>query len=372
MMKHRVFKFIVLSLLSLATVLTFTGAWIQPGLAHWADLSVSEFIVEPSQVNVTLTVPTPLLSQFDTDRNRQLSPAEVSTHLPKLQSFISDRLILTDEKGTQGILSLNPEVRVTTLPNADNTKDEHTTLSGDYTWPDSREGLTIRYTLFAPGIASAQSFATITEGDRVQEYVFTPRQTALNLNTDGLWGRISRFLSLGIEHIVTGYDHVLFLLTVLMGSTGFWSVLKIVTAFTAAHSITLSLAVLGIVKLPPIFVESVIALSIAYIAAENLLRKEPRDRWLLTFGFGLIHGLGFATILQDFNLPADTLALSLVSFNLGVELGQIAVVGVFFSLLSLIRRYAWEIKFRKFLSASLVLIGLYWFVQRAFLPTLPF
>jgi hydrogenase/urease accessory protein HupE len=371
-MKRSVFKFIILSLLSFLTVFSFAGAWVQPSLAHWADLSVSEFVVEPSQVKVTLTVPTQLLSSADTDRNSQLSQKEVSASLSKLQTLISDRVTLTDEQGTKGNFTLEPTITVTTLPNADNTTNDHTTLTGLYTWSAPREGLTIRYGLFEPGITSAQSLATITEGERVQEYVFTPRQMVLNLNTNGIWGRIQRFLSLGIEHILTGYDHILFLLSVLMGSTGFWAVLKIVTAFTAAHSITLSLAVLGIVKLPAIFVESAIALSIAYIATENLLRKEPRHRWLLTFGFGLIHGLGFASILQEFNLPANALALSLASFNLGVELGQVVVVSLFFALLSFIQKYTWEAKLRCGLSFSLIGIGLYWFLRRAFLPDLPF
>jgi hydrogenase/urease accessory protein HupE len=371
-MKRHVFKLIILSFLSFLTVLSFTGAWMPPSLAHWTDLSVSEFVVEPSQVKVTLTVPTQLLSSADTDRNGKLSQEEGSTHLPKLQTLISDRLILTDELGTKGSFTLEPTITVSTLPNADNTTNDHTTLTGLYTWSAPREGLTIRYGLFEPGITSAQSLATITEGDRLQEYVFTPRQRVLNLNANGVWGRVQRFLSLGVEHILTGYDHILFLLSVLMGSTGFWAVLKIVTAFTAAHSITLSLAVLGIVKLPAVFVESAIALSIAYVAAENLMRQEPRHRWVLTFGFGLIHGLGFASILQEFNLSANALALSLVSFNLGVELGQVVVVSLFFALLFLIRKYTWEVKLRRGMSLGLIGIGLYWFLQRAFLPDLPF
>lgn len=371
-MNRHLFKFIILSFLSFLTVFSVAGTWVQPSLAHWTDLSVSEFVVEPSRVNVTLTVPTQLLETADTDRNGQLSQTEVSTNLPKLQTLISDRLILTDEKGTKGTLTLEPTATVATLPNADNTTNDHTTLAGVYTWPAPREGLTIRYTLFESGIASAQSLATITAGDRVQEYVFTPRQTVLNLDTDRVWGQVQRFVSLGIEHILIGYDHILFLLSVLMGSAGFWSVLKIVTAFTAAHSITLSLAVLGIIKLPAVFVESAIALSIAYVATENLFRKEPRKRWLLTFGFGLIHGLGFASILQEFNLPANSLVPSLVSFNVGVELGQIAVVSIFFTLLAFIRQYQWEGNLCRGLSFSLIVIGLYWFLQRTFLPNLPF
>lgn len=354
------------------TVLCVFGGWMQPGLAHWADLSVSEFMVEPSQVRVTLTVPTPLFGQIDTDRDGQLSQSEVSAQFSQLQTFIGDRLILTDAAGVKGTFKLDPAVSVATLPNSDNGKNDHTTLAGRYEWSMLRGGLTIRYTLFEPGISSAQSLATITEGDRVQEHVFTPRQTVLTVQARDTLGQFRHFLGLGVEHIWTGYDHILFLLCVLMGSTGFWSVLKIVTAFTVAHSVTLSLAVLGIVQLPPVFVESAIALSIAYVAAENLIRKEPKKRWLLTFGFGLIHGLGFASILQEFNLPANALVLPLVGFNLGVELGQVAVVSVFYALLSMIRKQTWGMMVRRTLSYTLIFIGLYWFLQRTILPQLPF
>jgi hydrogenase/urease accessory protein HupE len=368
-MKHRIFKSIVLSIFSWITVLSISGGWVQPSLAHWADLSVSEFMVEPSQVRVTLTVPTPLFGKADTDRDGQLSQTEVSSQFSQLQAFISDRLMLTDAAGAKGLFKLDPTVAVATLPNAENAKNDHTTLAGVYEWSMPRDGLVIRYTLFEPRVTSAQSLATITEGDRVQEYVFTPRQTVLTLQAGDAWGQISRFLGLGVEHIWSGYDHILFLLSVLMGSSGFASLLKIVTAFTVAHSITLSLAVLGIVQLPPIFVESAIALSIAYVAAENLIRKEPPKRWLLTFGFGLIHGLGFASILQEFNLSSNMLVLPLVSFNLGVELGQIAVVSVFYGLLSVVRKQSWGIIAGRTLSYTLIVVGLYWFFHRAILGT---
>lgn len=127
----------------------------------------------------------------------------------------------------------------------------------------------------------------------------------------------------------------------------------------------LTLAVLDIVSLPSRVVESGIALSIAYVAAENLWRRALTRRWLVTFGFGLIHGLGFASILRDLAVGGANLATSLVSFNLGVESGQILIVGLAFGLLEALRRATWQPVLRRALSAGAMVTGLVWFLQRA-------
>lgn len=142
--------------------------------------------------------------------------------------------------------------------------------------------------------------------------------------------------------------------------------LKVVTAFTIAHSVTLTLAVLNIVSLPTRFVESAIALAIVYVAAENSWRKGLRGRWLLTLIFGLIQGLGFAGILQEIQLSQSNLTLSLASFNVGVEIDQIAIVSIAFIVLRTIKKYRWELIFRRCLSGGVIALGLFWFVQRAF------
>ena len=190
-----------------------------------------------------------------------------------------------------------------------------------------------------------------------------------SLAKDGLWCCLG-FLTLGFEHILTGYDHLLFLLTLLMLGGNLRYLLKVVTAFTLAHSITLSLAVLNLITLSPRLVESGIALSIAYVAAENIWQsqeKAARWRWLLTFVFGLIHGMGFAGMLQDLDVGGSSLVASLISFNLGVELGQLIVVSAAFSLLQMVKRIPWELAFRRAVSGSAALMGLFWFMQRAFL-----
>ena len=181
------------------------------------------------------------------------------------------------------------------------------------------------------------------------------------------------FLRLGLEHIWTGYDHLLFLLALLIVCRSYRSTLGVVTFFTLAHSLTLALATLDLVSIPPRFVEAAIAGSIVFVAAENLLRRgqEPRGRWALTFGFGLIHGFGFASVLRDLGVGGgnQAVALPLFSFNLGVELGQIAVAAVALPLLLLLRRRdGFVAKGVPIISGVVFVAGLVWLVQRTIFP----
>jgi len=167
------------------------------------------------------------------------------------------------------------------------------------------------------------------------------------------WSQFSGFFVQGVWHIWIGFDHILFLLAlllpvVLVRRSGRWQgvgrfpealreVLWVVTSFTLAHSITLSLASLGWIQLPSRLVESAIALSVVLAAANNLWPMVSGRRWMVAFGFGLIHGFGFASVLAELGLPQATLVLSLVGFNLGVEAGQLAIVAVFLPVVFLLR-----------------------------------
>ncbi len=143
--------------------------------------------------------------------------------------------------------------------------------------------------------------------------------------------------------------------------------MKVVTAFTLAHSITLSLAALGVVVLPSRLVESAIALSVVLAALNNLWPVVYRKRWLIAFCFGLIHGFGFASVLADLGLPQESLLIALVAFNLGVEAGQLAIVGVFLPVAYALRRTAFYQRGVFLLgSAAIALVALLWLVQRAF------
>jgi hydrogenase/urease accessory protein HupE len=175
------------------------------------------------------------------------------------------------------------------------------------------------------------------------------------------------FLSLGMNHILSGYDHLLFLLALLIRKQTIKQYITTVTAFTIAHSITLTLAVLGIVELPSRLVESMIALSICYVAVENIFRKEIKFRWVITFFFGLIHGLGFASILKEMNLPKSDLAIALLNFNVGIEIIQLLIVLIIVPILFKLQNLT---RYRKYVNVGSVIIfllGAVWLFQRLFI-----
>ena len=173
------------------------------------------------------------------------------------------------------------------------------------------------------------------------------------------------FFWLGVEHIVTGYDHLLFLAALLLRGGRFLTLAKLVTAFTLAHSLTLALAVLGLVTVPDRLVEAIIAASITWVALENLaLRHVPSRRWVVSFLFGLVHGFGFASALRPLALPPWHLTLALLGFNLGVEAAQGIVIAALLPLLAWLSHCPWQPRFVRVTSVVLAIIGLIWFVQR--------
>lgn len=175
----------------------------------------------------------------------------------------------------------------------------------------------------------------------------------------------SDFVTLGIEHILTGYDHLLFLVALLATARGAWSVVRIVTAFTLAHSMTLSLGALGIVTVPDRIIEPLIAATIVWVALENLLVPEPdRKRWIWSFAFGLVHGLGFASALGELGLKGMALVRGLVGFNLGVEIGQLLFVAVFLPALTWLTHGRGGQLTPRIASLAVAMIGTYWFIKR--------
>jgi hypothetical protein len=196
------------------------------------------------------------------------------------------------------------------------------------------------------------------------------------------FAQLSSFVIDGIKHIAIGFDHILFLVALLLPAvlvrhgrswhpavdwrTSLWSVFKIVTAFTVAHSITLSLATLEVVQLPSRLVESLIAASVLATALDNLVPFLPRRRWLVAFVFGLLHGFGFAGVLLDLGLPRATLVLSLFGFNLGVELGQLILVAMVVPLALAARaQRAYARVAVGAGSCAIAFVSLGWFVERA-------
>jgi hydrogenase/urease accessory protein HupE len=354
-------------------LLPFTFYLLLPSAyAHWADLSAAEISNAGNTTQMMLTFPTGLVADMDTDGNQVLSESEIHLHHAELTNFFIEHIHLTDSQGQKPSITLATVNDSSLLPDLGIAPGTHSTVKLLYTWPQLPNNITLDYNLFLSGVSTASCLATILQGGKTQTFVFTPENRTLTLEAGGtsFWSQVGSFVILGLEHILTGYDHLLFLLALLALGGGLGYLLKVVSAFTVAHSITLTLATLDIISLPPRLIESVIALSIAYVAAENLWRnreKAERWRWLLTFVFGLVHGMGFAGILQEMAIPKASLATSLISFNVGVELGQIAFMSVAFLLLSFFKRWSWDGWIRYGASLTAVAAGVYWFVQRAFL-----
>jgi hypothetical protein len=236
-----------------------------------------------------------------------------------------------------------------------------------------RGSLVLRAHLF-PYDPVHQTFVNVyEEGSLRQQAVLAGRDaghTYYRGTTRGALAVAATFVPAGIHHILIGPDHVLFLVGLLLLGGGGWALVRIVTAFTLGHSITLSLAALDLVSPPAALVEPAIALSIVFVGADNLLvGTSGRDvRAWIALAFGLVHGFGFAYVLREFGLPAEALAWSLFSFNLGVEVGQLIVVLAVAGALELVRRRSQAVAQRLAFAGSIGVIaaGGYWFVQRVF------
>ena len=242
-------------------------------------------------------------------------------------------------------------------------------FSAASTGPGAR--LAVNTRLF-PANAQHETFVNVYSAGRLlRQAVLTAGAPAVELygrGAAGLLAVIGTFLLAGINHIFIGPDHILFIVGLLLLGGGLGRVLKVVTAFTAAHSVTLALAATGAVSMPARVVEPLIALSIVTIGIENLRHRPgaPDRRAALAFGFGLVHGLGFASVLRELGLPHEALGWSLLAFNLGVETGQACIVVAVTPLLAVSHsarpRAAWRVVAVG--SCAIVAAGGYWFVQR--------
>jgi len=254
-------------------------------------------------------------------------------------------------------------------------KDDHVVITERWQCPHNSAALVYRVTLFHD-IDPVSRHMVSVDGD--QNFigllsVNTP-QMSVTQSVPSAWQTFLRYLVSGIEHIAIGYDHIAFLLAVIVLARRFWPLFKVITAFTLAHSITLTLAVLDIVTLPSRLVEMMIAASIVYVAAENFFVKDIRHRWWLTFVFGLIHGFGFASVLRDYGLPRDALGLALAAFNIGVEVGQLLIVvaavvvwraGFMVAKAGgLVQTEAVERRVSLAISTAVLVAGLYWLGER--------
>lgn len=247
------------------------------------------------------------------------------------------------------------------------------------------KAVVVRYGLFFDLDPTHRGLLRVNVGGQAKTAVLSPQHPEIELSgtARSKLEQFGDYLREGVWHIWIGFDHVLFLVSLLLPAVftfqgtrwlpaerfgeAFWDVFKVATSFTIAHSVTLSLAALSVISLPSRLVESAIALSVVLAASNNLWPLVHGRRWLVAFGFGLIHGFGFASVLTDLGLPRDTLLLALVGFNGGVEVGQLAIISVFLPLAFALRQ-RWIYRRLIFVggSAAIVVVAAIWMVERVF------
>lgn len=247
------------------------------------------------------------------------------------------------------------------------------------------ENLAIQYNLLFDIDPQHKGLLKLQVGESTSTAIFSPdkKRQQFDAVKVSVLSQFVEYVKHGVWHIWIGFDHILFLLSLLLPAVlvlnnrkwqssdsfraSFFDVLKIVTAFTIAHSITLSIAALGFVQLPSRWVESAIAASVIIAALNNLFPILHRGRWVAALFFGLIHGFGFASVLADLGLPQSALVPALVGFNLGVEFGQIAIVALFLPAAYVLRKTAaYRYVMLNAGSTAIVLIASIWLVERVF------
>jgi hydrogenase/urease accessory protein HupE len=349
-----------------ALLLVLLGWLAAPLCAHPAPYSYLDLRLSQSQLEGTLTV-----HVIDVAHDLNITPpamlldtTQAEAQREAILNLLRSRLTLTADSQPVAMELL----RVEPLPDR-----EALALQLRFSTKTTPGALGIQCLLF-PYDPQHQTFLNIYENDALtQQELFDKNRTTFDYFTgtrQGTLAVVKTFLMSGIYHIFIGPDHILFLVGLLLLGGSLNRLLLIVTAFTIAHSITLTLAALDIANLPARWIEPAIALSIVYVGIDNLMvGKTGRDvRAWIAFFFGLVHGFGFANVLREFGLPRQALGWSLFSFNIGVEVGQICIVVVVASLLAALRKrnpttgqHVVTIG-----SVMVILAGSYWFIQRVF------
>ena len=339
-----------------------------PAVAHPAPFSFVDLRVQPSAVQVSAVV-----HIFDVAHDlgiepveRLLDPAVLAAHDAAIRRLVGDRLALAADGNALTIASWSaPE------PLAER---QSLRLEGRATLKRPAGAVAVSTVMF-PYDPQHQTFINVYEGEELaSQAILDASRTAFEYfagTRQGTVAVVKRFVPSGVHHILIGPDHLLFLVGLLLLGGSMRQLIAVVTAFTIAHSITLSLAALNIFTPPARVVEPAIALSIIYVGADNLMVHGGRDvRAWIAFAFGLIHGFGFANVLREMDLPSRALGWSLFSFNLGVEIGQVVVVVAVASAFAALRARSEAAGRRLAVAGSIVVIaaGTYWFIQRVFFP----
>jgi len=334
--------------------------------AHNAGVSSARIVVEGRTVEVEINA---LGRDFEqaagvriADKSGEINPVALSLMASTIGSYVGEHVAVLagGQRCSAAAWTAKPA-------------DTHVMLTSTWHCPPDGE-LRYRSTLFQDVDPTARHVLVMAGNGAERELVLdrNTQEIALAATETSLLDVIMRFLAAGIEHIFLGYDHIAFLLAVILWGQTLWPLVKVVTAFTIAHSITLSLAALNIFAIPSAIVEPAIAASITFVAAENFFSRNIDRRWLVTFLFGLVHGFGFASALSEIGLPTNALVPALAAFNVGVEIGQVAIVALVFPLLLLADRMiagGGAAKGRQpslvyACSAVIFALGLYWLIER--------
>jgi hydrogenase/urease accessory protein HupE len=346
---------------ALAALLVLRAA---PSHAHAVGMSRSEYRTDGAQIRADLVFARKelltALPRLDVDRDGELSSGEIESGRGELSGWL--------RRGVDVRVSGEPCDGV--LEGATLTEQDGVELAAVYRCSRPAMAFSVRLGLLAELSLGHRHLLTATSPLQTVHTVLFEAQPQVELagpsTVAGDVGSIApAMLRLGIEHILTGYDHLLFLLALVLVGGSLRSVLGVVTAFTLAHSVTLAVAALGIWTPRPTLVEPAIALSIAYVGIENCVAPDIRRRWRLTFLFGLVHGFGFAGALREVALSAVQLPVALASFNIGVEAGQLAVLAVVLPWISWLGGRRWFAGGGlQATSIAISAIGLCWFVVR--------
>ena len=285
-----------------------------------------------------------------------------------LEQYLDERVVVSLDGA-----ACEQQLRGTSVDTrADQPGKAYAVLDLVFACPGSAGSFRIRYGVFAEAEAVADDHTNIAQyefgerGEPSGRFVFDRAHTDLAIGQSSAFESSLRFGVLGVEHILLGLDHVLFVVALILGAANVRGLLKVTSMFTVAHSVTLVATLLGGIAVPAAIVEPLIALSIAFVAAENLIGPS-HTRMPVVFGFGLLHGLGFAGSLRITDEASWDLALSLLSFNVGIEVGQAMLLAVVFPLVLLVRTSRFSIPIVRTATSGVAGFGLYWFVERFFL-----
>lgn len=355
-----------LRLILIAAMLLPWFAWPKAVDAHANTFVYTDMdLPDDTELRVTLRVDYytihEIAPQLDEDQDGTIALQELRTgYAEHLQSYLDKGIRFSTSDTTLSLDSVNQD-----MPNPNVFKFQLVYISDK---PITY--LSTHYDLFFDVAPNHQNIMVIHKPDNTSfQHLFdiNHKQWSSNLvaTETGAWQAAKSYLLLGIEHILRGYDHLLFLFALLMVPISNRRIVGIVTSFTLAHSLTLAASALGIVSLPSRLVEPAIALSILYVVIENVFKPAwAKQRWILTFFFGLIHGFGFAGLIQEIGLPRNQELVSLLSFNIGVELGQLAIVAVMLPILHYIQQRKLYGKLRFSLLCAIGSAGCYWFIIR--------